>query len=64
MAIPGDMRTCSTARVGVLLGTAKCCEPHSLRERFHDVNFSNTQLGDGFKYFLCSSLFGEDFQFD
>ena len=21
-------------------------------------------LGGGFKYFLCSSLFGEDFQFD
>ena len=24
----------------------------------------NISLGGGFKYFSCSSLFGEDFQFD
>ena len=29
-----------------------------------DVLQTNTRLGGGFKYFLCSSLFGEDFQFD
>ena len=32
----------------------------------HDLQVTQmfNQLGGGFKYFLCSPLFGEDFQFD
>ena len=31
---------------------------------FNITNLELTRLGGGFKYFLCSPLFGEDSQFD
>ena len=37
------------------------CEHVCFRRCF---SFQNTPLGGGFKYFLCSPLFGEDFQID
>ena len=50
----------------LIINYQQCCvaKKHVLVELSRLKFFINDNLGGGFKYFLFSSLFGEDFQFD
>ena len=48
----------------VLLGSALDPEKKTKNMKLYESHAIFQQLGDGFKYFLCSPLLGEDSHFD
>ena len=62
-----SLTTSGTARVWLIMWFWAFAEESSneckLKIKFDTSEFTD-YLGGGLKYFLCSPLFGEDFQFD